>query len=234
MKEGSRFRAVLNEAGPAVRYWLREVVGGAAHRRQWKRAGIDVASVPLRKLGLDPEYAHNHASSGGPDLERVLRELGVSPEHSILDLGCGKGGALLTMADFPFNRIAGLDLSEDMLAIARQNLRAAGKENIELIHGNAVVYDAYDDFSHVYMYNPFPSVVMQAVVAHLEMSLKRVPRDLTIIYKNPKCHDDIVNSGVFVLERMFDHSGHPFNVYRPAERLQARGERQEARDNPTE
>jgi len=227
MTEGSRIRSILREARPAVRYWLREVVGGAAHRRRWKRAGIDVASVPLRRLGLDPEYAHNHASSGGPDLERVLRELGVGPEHGILDLGCGKGGALLTMADFPFNRIAGLDLSEDMLAVARENLRRAGKENIELIHGNAVVYDAYDGFSHVYMYNPFPSVVMQAVMAQLETSLKRAPRDLTIIYKNPRCHDDIVQSGAFVLERTFDHSGHPFNVYRPAERLQARRKRQE-------
>jgi SAM-dependent methyltransferase len=207
--------SVVDECRQAVRYWFREVLGGMAYRRRLKQLGIDISSVPLSRLGLDHSRAHNHANSGGPDLELVLRELGIGPEHSILDLGCGKGGALLTMARFPFRRIAGLDLSSEMISIARANMgRLDGvSERVELIEGDAARFADYDDFTHVYMYNPFPREVMRCALDMMEASLVRRPRTLTIIYKNPRFHDEIVRSGVFVETRRFDHSGHPFVVY---------------------
>ncbi len=117
------------------------------------------------------------------------------------------------MAEFPFGKIVGLDLSEQLLVVAAENLRKAAVDRVELLHGDATLFDDYDPFTHVYMYNPFPSPVMQAVMEHLKASLRRAPRELTIIYKNPVCHDDILRSGIFCLVRRFDHAGHPFFVY---------------------
>lgn len=204
---------ILSECRAAVRYWLREVVGGTRHRKELRAQGIDVSSVGLRELGLHPSLAHNHAYSGGPDLERVLRDLPIGPEDAVLDLGCGKGGALLTLARFPFGRLAGLDLSPEMVHVAQQNLERAGHARVELFVADAAVFDDYDDFTYIYMYNPFPRAVMREAVDAMEASLARAPRTLTIIYKNPRFHDEIVRSGVFVEQRRYDHSGHPFVVY---------------------
>ncbi len=207
--------AALNDYREAARYWFREVLGGIRHRRQLRRQGIDVSSVSLRRLGLSPFTAHNHAYSGGPDLERVLRDLPIGPGDAVLDLGCGKGGALLTLARFPFGKLAGLDLSEEMIEIARRNLAIAGRSDVELIVGDACAFDDYDGFTFIYMYNPFPREVMHQAMDMLEASLARRPRSLTIIYKNPRFHDEIIASGVFVELRRYDHSGHPFVLYGP-------------------
>jgi len=205
---------VVRACREACRYWVREVIGGAGRRAELRRTGIDVGSVSLRRLGLDPVRAHNHANSGGPDLELVLRELGVGPDDSILDLGSGKGGALLSISAFPFRRIAGLELSHEMLDIARANLERARVANVELIQGDASEFTDYDGFSYIYMYNPFPCAVLRCVVDGLEASVRRTPRTLTVIYKNPRFHEEIVRNGIFALVRRFDHSGHPYFVYR--------------------
>jgi SAM-dependent methyltransferase len=197
----------------ALRYWAREVLGGSRHRRALRASGIDVSSVSLRRLGLDPRVAHNHAYSGGPDLERVLRDLAIGPDSAILDLGCGKGGALLTFAGFPFGRIVGLDLSREMLAAARSNLARAGHDRVELLEGDACAFADYDGFTHVYMYNPFPREVMRRALDAMEASLGRRPRHLTVIYKNPRFHDEVVRNGVLKERKRYAHSGHPFVVY---------------------
>lgn len=199
-----------------VRYWVREVLGGAAHRRRLRRLGIDVDSVPLSRLGLDPRRAHNHAYSGGPDLERVLRDLPIGPDDAVLDVGCGKGGALLTLARFPFGALAGFDLSQEMLDVARRNLDLAGFARVELFAADAAVFDDYDRFTYLYMYNPFPRDVMRQAVEAMEGSVRRAPRCLTVIYKNPLFHDEIVRNGLFVELRRYEHSGHPIVVYRSA------------------
>lgn len=209
----------------SARYWIREGLRGIVYRQRLRARGIDVGFVALERLHLDPSRAHDHSNSGGPDLERVLRNLGVTADDSIIDLGCGKGGALMTIAAFPFGRIAGLELSEEMFAVARENLQQAGAGRVELIAGDASEFHDYDGFSHIYMYNPFPEAVMRRVVGHLRASLERSPRKPTVIYKNPQCHDAIIGDGTFELLKTYDHSGHPFYVYGAV----ARGERREAR-----
>jgi 16S rRNA G966 N2-methylase RsmD len=199
-----------------LRYWYRDCLRGSMQRWRWRRAGIDVSMVSVQDLGLDLDYAKGYACSGGPHLAKVLTDLGVGPQDSIINLGCGKGGALITMASFPFRRVVGLELSPELVKIAGQNMRLAGCERCELIQGDARELHDYDDFTHIYMYNPFPSSVMRVVVERVEESVKRIPRDLTIIYKTASCHDDIVRNGVFSLVRRFDPAGHPFLVYRPA------------------
>lgn len=199
-----------------LRYWRREVIGGFAYRRALSKAGVDLGSVSLRRLGFDPRSAHNHANSGGPDLEVVLRSLEITPSHAVLDLGCGKGGALLTLARFPFSRVVGLDLSPEMLDIARRNLDRMGLHTVELICADASAFDAYDAFTHLYMYNPFPSAVVQAVMTAVEASVIAAPRTVTVIYKNPRFHDDVIRGGVFSEVGRMDHSGHPYIIYRNA------------------
>jgi SAM-dependent methyltransferase len=80
----------------------------------------------LDETGLDPGRANDYSNSGGPRLESILKTLqDNSPSGRIVDLGCGKGGAMISLARY-FSRVDGLELSERLIPIARENLRRAG------------------------------------------------------------------------------------------------------------
>jgi SAM-dependent methyltransferase len=83
--------------------------------------------------------------SGVPE-EAVLASLGcgnptalteLKPGETVLDLGSGGGIDVLLSAKrvAPDGKAYGLDMTDDMLALARQNQRKAGVENVEFLKG---------------------------------------------------------------------------------------------------
>jgi predicted rRNA methylase YqxC with S4 and FtsJ domains len=79
--------------------------------------GIDVIrGVHKSDLGIAlNRQPHHYSSSGNKYLENVLQNLNIQPTDNIIDLGCGKGGALITMAKFPFKEIYGVEYSEGLV-----------------------------------------------------------------------------------------------------------------------
>ena len=49
----------------------------------------------------------------------------------------------------------------------------------------------------IYLFNPFPEIVMCNVVDALVQSIRKSERELVIIYNTPKCHNLFVNQGCF-------------------------------------
>jgi SAM-dependent methyltransferase len=159
---------------------------------------IDLEHVSVDELGLPADRAHFHSSSGGPDCARILRSLRIPRGSVALDLGSGKGGAALTMARFPFAEVIGVELSDALIAIARANVARARLPNVRFVQADASAFTDLDRVTHIYMYNPFPCNVMRAVMENVRDSLSRRTRELTIIYKNPLCHQTIVETaGLF-------------------------------------
>ena len=64
------------------------------------------------------------------------------PGERILDIGCGTGATAVPFAAAvaPGGHVTGIDISEPMLAQARQNIAAAGAGNITLIQADAQVH----------------------------------------------------------------------------------------------
>ncbi len=69
-----------------------------------------------------------------------------------------------------------------------------------------------DRYTHVYLYHPFPAIVMSDVVRNLADSLTRTPRKLTLIYRNPVCHSLVLESGYRKVAE-FPGPEHPTFVY---------------------
>ncbi|CAN5347148.1 metalloregulator ArsR/SmtB family transcription factor [soil metagenome] len=65
----------------------------------------------------------------------ILRAAGEGPFERIVDLGTGSG-RMLTLLGAHARRLTGLDLSHNMLNIARSNVAEAGLDNVELRHGD--------------------------------------------------------------------------------------------------
>lgn len=83
--------------------------------------------------GMLPEMAVKASlGCGNPTALAELR-----PGETVLDLGCGGGIDVLLSAQRvgPTGKAYGLDMTDDMLALARENQRKAGVENVEFLKG---------------------------------------------------------------------------------------------------
>jgi len=185
---------------------------------QTKMRGLDLGQVSLERLGLSAERSVFHDNSGGPGLERILTSIDIAPGSVALDFGSGKGGAVLTLSRFPFSEIVGVELSEDLIQVAKANLARARVRHARFVKSDAAHFTDLDRITHVYMYHPFRCGVMREVMVNIRASLERNPRRLTVIYKNPMCHETLMDSGLFVLERAIrdedsQRSENLFHVY---------------------
>src|SRR6476661_5273639 len=89
---------------------------------------------------------YDESQTSGLPLEAVLASLGcgnptalagLAPGEVVLDLGSGGGIDVLLSARRvgPTGKAYGLDMTDDMLALARENQRRAGVENVEFLKG---------------------------------------------------------------------------------------------------
>lgn len=176
--------------------------------------GLDLKGESQEEIGIDRCCGNEYADSGGPDLVRVLKTFNVSSQDRILDLGSGKGGALFAMSRFPFAEILGIELSERMVDVARQNAVRLGARNVHSICADASTFTDLDRFNYVYMFNPFPANVISKVMYNLATSIRHQPRKITLIYKYPGCPDELVDQAIFYKQTKIHLKGsHPFSIY---------------------
>jgi SAM-dependent methyltransferase len=72
----------------------------------------------------------------------MLERSAVAPGESVLEIGCGTGATAVPLAEAvgPRGRVVGVDISEPMLAGARQRLAESRLGNISLVQADAQVH----------------------------------------------------------------------------------------------
>jgi SAM-dependent methyltransferase len=131
--------------------------------------------------GSDPKYFSDAIASLPIDYTRFV----------FIDFGSGKGRALLLAKQFPFKRIIGVELSEELHRIAKENIRRFPKDthewqSVESICSDATDFALPEDPLICYFCNPFDAVIMQQMLLNIERSLLCNPRELFAVYYNPK------------------------------------------------
>ena len=111
-----------------------------------------------------------------------------------LDLGSGKGRALLYSAEYSFKKCIGVEFSQELHAIAVENIASyqnntTGSNNFELLCMDVENYDLPEDNLVLFMYNPFTGKVMQSVLDKIKLFVENNQNDLVILYRNPTCAD---------------------------------------------
>ncbi|NVO12215.1 MAG: class I SAM-dependent methyltransferase [Bacteroidales bacterium] len=173
-------------------------ISKAILRRWEKLTSIDFSTpITAESISLDTEYSNGYEPISGVFLKKVLCYLKINNQDTILDIGCGKGYALKIMLKFPFAKVDGVEISEMLAKIARNNFKKRKNKIPTIYTENAVDFNSYDDYNYFYFFNPFPSFVMLKVLEKLKNSIQKKPRKVIIIYANPTCHDDIINTNVF-------------------------------------
>lgn len=154
---------------------------------------------------LTPSDLYNTAYYGiSPStLTRALERL-PEPLHnfSFVDLGCGKGRALLVASQFPFLQILGVELAADLVPIAEAN--TASDPRIEIRLQNALTVAYPDAPLVVYLYHPFLSPQLRLVLANLHRQRRDSAHATYLLYAN--CSYFKLMSRLKFLRQVWDHS----------------------------
>src|SRR6202453_1992154 len=135
-------------------------------------------------------------------MRAMLEQLHMdSQRFGFVDVGSGKGRALLLASDYPFREVIGVELSPDLDRVARANVahyaaatKAHPYSQRSLLHRPPVIPLQGDATEFlwppgplvVYMWNAFTSPVMERVFQNLGASLAEQPRELYLVYMHPE------------------------------------------------
>jgi hypothetical protein len=177
--------------------YLRELIFGTLARAEQAEAfdeafGTDTASVVMpwnlaSLKGADAEVFLYEPTSGRL-IRETLRRIPIAPQQFVfIDLGSGKGRALLVASEFPFVKIVGVELSTELHAIAEANIQLYRPEtqpcrNFELCRKDAAAFVFPAEPLVLFMFNPFGGKTMKRVLENLGYSLRARPRPVFIVF----------------------------------------------------
>jgi hypothetical protein len=160
-----------------------------------RRYGLDTAQIiDPSQLGLSAADAEQSIEYEPCAPELVAGALSSLPiplrDYVFVDLGSGKGAAVLSASLFPFKRIVGIEWSKRVAGIARENVRKFAHpgqacRSIELLEGDATAYELPPEPLVLFLYNPFREPLVRRTVDNLRRSLERSPRHVVVVYCHP-------------------------------------------------
>lgn len=125
-----------------------------------------------------------------PDFFReILRSVHLPyGELDFVDIGCGKGAALMLASEFGFKRIIGVDLAADLLSIAHSNAEkyrhSTGRSFFpELVHSDIMEWPIPTRDVLFFLNNPFPEELSLRVLGRLQNALEQSPGRAILIYR---------------------------------------------------
>jgi SAM-dependent methyltransferase len=117
---------------------------------------------------------------------------------TFIDLGSGKGRALLMASEYPFRRIIGVEILPELHRVASENVEKFAKRQgrpIEPICGDAREFVFPPEPLLLYLFNPLPEAGLKRVMENLERSVAESPREIWVVYHNPLLEQVLAGSG---------------------------------------
>lgn len=163
------------------------------------RYGVDTSgllwgeSLQSVQAGDAAFWATGYYGISPSTFEAALRSLGLNwKQFSFVDIGCGKGRALLLALRFPFQQVLGVELSAPLVAAANRNLelfqpdwRLASTPARAML-GDATTFAVPGGPLLVFLYHPFAAPVMKRFLDHMVNALRAEPREIVLLYANPE------------------------------------------------
>jgi SAM-dependent methyltransferase len=111
--------------------------------------------------------------------------------YSFVDLGCGKGRAVMMASEFRFRGVVGVELHPALAGIAETNVAvwtAARRAvcPVRIVCRDATEFAFPDGPCLLYLFNPFAAPVMKRLIERIESDFAGRPGMLDLIYFNPE------------------------------------------------
>jgi len=118
--------------------------------------------------------------------------------YSFVDIGAGKGRAMLVASELPFHQVIGIELNPEMADIADRNLShwlhthaedstAPRLAPIRLYEQDALTFDLPRTPTVVFLFHPFEAPVLKLLLRRIEAQFANRPGTLDILYVNAEC-----------------------------------------------
>jgi len=120
--------------------------------------------------------------------------------YSFVDVGSGKGRAILLAAEQPFRRVVGVELNPDLASIARRNVGLSFerfKTRIRVVQEDAANFHWPKGPLLAYLYNPFDCSLIQQIAENLAAAAKPGRGPVDLLYVNPTCAHVLTARGFF-------------------------------------
>ena len=108
-----------------------------------------------------------------------------------LDVGAGKGRALLLASRYPFLRVEGIELNATLVRVAQSNISAWREDSkaeplapIELHHADATKHALPAHPAVAFLFHPFEAPLLRLFLRHVEDGLREHPQPFDLIYAN--------------------------------------------------
>jgi SAM-dependent methyltransferase len=124
--------------------------------------------------------------------------------YTFVDIGAGKGRALLLAAETPFRKVVGVERNEELARIARRNVAgwssaARPRAKIRVMQADALDFRWPRTPLLVYLYNPFACELVEQLAARLAAAAASASGLADLLYVNPACADALSRQGKFSL-----------------------------------
>jgi hypothetical protein len=139
---------------------------------------------------LAPAHAGWKTCPINPDfLEEIIVRLGIRPEeNTFIDVGAGKGAAVMIASKFPFRRLLAIEFSTTLSEIGRRNVSQFGAVvgrpvPVEWVCQDFMTYQLPRERAVMFLNNPFPDDVSLQAARHIEDSLRAQPRPTIVVWR---------------------------------------------------
>lgn len=147
------------------------------------------ANVNLRTQLMATLAGHPYFATEPWLFEQIMQALPADlREFTFIDLGSGKGRAMLMASDHPFRRILGIEFLPVLHQAARKNIAKYTSERQQCKQIESVNMDVRDfAFPYgplvVYVFNSFPQPVFAEVLENLRRAVEEDPRQVYVAYR---------------------------------------------------
>ncbi len=146
-------------------------------------------------------------------MNHLLQIVDNTSNYTFIDLGSGKGRALMYSAKYPFKKLIGIEFSKSLHEKAIKNIASyqrtlPSSNEFELHCMDVEHYDFPENNIVLFMYNPFIGKVMRSVSEKIMRFIKQQPFDFIILYRNPTCADLFNHASLNIIT-----SNRSYNIY---------------------
>jgi hypothetical protein len=157
-------------------------------------------------IGKNARYGHSHIASDPKLFAEIINGLEIDfPAFTFIDLGSGKGRAIMMAAAYPFRRIIGVEFAAELHRAAETNVATVRNRlpnsRIELIHADAAAYQLPNEPLIIFLFNPFSSIVVRRVAERVIASWRASPRPIYVLYMFPTYLSAFVEAGWQLIDK---------------------------------
>jgi SAM-dependent methyltransferase len=151
----------------------------AGHEHDRHSAGY-YATAPSLFHGAIALWSETLAESGQP-----------LTDFTLVDVGCGKGRAVMLASEYGFREIVGVELNSRLAAVAKKNLhkwlrspRACA--NVAVVHGDALSFPVPDGPVVLFFFNSFEQEMVEMWLDRLAHAASARTHPIDLIYVHPE------------------------------------------------